>query len=206
MSVIWLHRFSVLSGDFLLEMRHRLTPHSDSFKYSTTLIRISRLAKPYTGNYEIVALGASWHGMTSGATSATFHSGRKGYGPMASPIPTHHPCTTNNPRYLAVLSSRGPNEYRSIFRHPDGTYDWETELNYGWSLIDTASNGSLVAVIIEPILSSGGMHVLPIGYLKALKAQCEKRGMLLIVDEAQRAIGRCGAMFAFERDGVVPDI
>jgi 2,2-dialkylglycine decarboxylase (pyruvate) len=47
---------------------------------------------------------------------------------------------------------------------------------------------------------------LPVGYLAALKARCEARGMLLIVDEAQTGLGRTGAMFAFERDGIVPDI
>jgi 4-aminobutyrate aminotransferase-like enzyme len=83
-----------------------------------------------------------------------------------------------------------PNAYRSIFRHKDGTYDWETELNYGWNLIDSASCGSLAAVIVECIQSSAGIHVLPPGYLKAMKAHCEKRGMLLIVDEAQTGIGR----------------
>jgi 4-aminobutyrate aminotransferase-like enzyme len=83
-----------------------------------------------------------------------------------------------------------PNAYRSIFRHKDGTYDWETELNYGWDLVDTASCGSLAAVIVECIQSSAGIHVLPPGYLKAMKAHCEKRGMLLIVDEAQTGIGR----------------
>jgi 4-aminobutyrate aminotransferase-like enzyme len=83
-----------------------------------------------------------------------------------------------------------PNAYRSIFRHADGSYDWETELNYGWNLIDSASCGSLAAVIVECIQSSAGIHVLPPGYLKAMKAHCEKRGMLLIVDEAQTGIGR----------------
>lgn len=57
-------------------------------------------------------------------------------------------------------------------------------------MADRASCGSLAAVILEPILSSGGMIVLPPGYLKALKAHCEARGMLLIVDEAQTVIGR----------------
>lgn len=99
-----------------------------------------------------------------------------------------------------------PNAYRSIFRHANGSYDWEAELNYGWNLIDTQSVGSLAAVIIEPILSSGGMHVLPEGYLKAMKAHCEKRGMLMIVDEAQTGVGRCGSMFAIEHEGVTPDI
>jgi len=101
-----------------------------------------------------------------------------------------------------------PNAYRSIFRHKDGSYDWETELDYGFSLIDRQSCGSLAAVIVEPILSSGGMHPLPPGYLKALKQRCESRGMLLIVDEAQTGVGRAGDMFAFQHDndGTVPDI
>ena len=101
---------------------------------------------------------------------------------------------------------RAPNAYRSIFRHPDGSYDWKTELDYGWDMIDRSSCGSLAAVILEPILSSGGMHPLPAGYLRAMKVHCEKRGMLLILDEAQTGIGRCGDMFAFEHEGVVPDI
>lgn len=54
------------------------------------------------------------------------------------------------------------------------------------------------------------MLELPPGNLKALKQHCEKRGMLLVVDEAQTALGRAGDMFAFthhpEDEGVVPDI
>ena len=46
---------------------------------------------------------------------------------------------------------------------------------------------------------------LPVGCLAALKLRCEARGMLLILDEAQTGLGT-GAMFAFERDGIVPDI
>jgi 2,2-dialkylglycine decarboxylase (pyruvate) len=47
---------------------------------------------------------------------------------------------------------------------------------------------------------------LPMGYLAALMDHCRARGMLLILDEAQTGVGRTGLMFAFERDGVVPDI
>jgi 4-aminobutyrate aminotransferase-like enzyme len=50
------------------------------------------------------------------------------------------------------------------------------------------------------------MHVLPSGYLAALKKHCEKRGMLLIVDEAQTGVGCCGDLMATIHDGVVPDI
>ncbi|KAK6495354.1 hypothetical protein TWF481_003378 [Arthrobotrys musiformis] len=153
-----------------------------------------RIAKFFTGKFEVVGLSASWHGVTGAAIGAQYHSGRVGYGPVM-------------PGNFALPA---PNAYRSIFRHPDGTYDWQTELSYGFSLIDRQSCGSLAAVILEPILSSGGMHPLPPGYLKSLKRHCESRGMLLIVDEAQTAIGRAGDMFAFqhyaEDEGVVPDI
>jgi len=102
-----------------------------------------------------------------------------------------------------------PDAYRSIFRHADGSHDWETELNYGWSMIDKASCGALAAVILEPVQSSGGMITLPSGYMRAMKRHCEQRGMLLIVDEAQTALARSGDIFAIshaDNGGVVPDI
>lgn len=99
-----------------------------------------------------------------------------------------------------------PDSYRSIFRNKDGSYDWKAEFNYGWSLIDKSSVGSLAAVIMEPILSSGGIIMLPKGYMAAMKEECQKRNMLLIVDEAQTALGRCGDLFAIDYEGVVPDI
>jgi 2,2-dialkylglycine decarboxylase (pyruvate) len=50
------------------------------------------------------------------------------------------------------------------------------------------------------------MLELPEGYLRALRDKCHERGMLLILDEAQTGIGRTGEMFAYQRDGVTPDI
>ncbi len=149
-----------------------------------------KLAKLYTGGYEVVSFDRSWHGMTSGASAATYSAGRRGYGP---PIPGN-----------LILPT--PNAYRSPFRASDGSYDWASELDYGFALIDQQSVGSLAACIVEPILSSGGIIDPPVGYLAALKAKCAERGMLLIVDEAQTGLGRTGAMYAFERDGVVPDL
>ena len=89
---------------------------------------------------------------------------------------------------------------------PDGGYDWRAELDYGFAMVDAQSVGSLAACIIEPILSSGGIIDLPLGYLAALRDKCMERGMLLILDEAQTGLGRTGTMYAFERDGVTPDI
>jgi 2,2-dialkylglycine decarboxylase (pyruvate) len=149
-----------------------------------------KMAKLYTGRYEIVSFDRSWHGMTSGAAAATFSAGRRGYGPT---LPGNFTLPT-------------PNAYRSPFRRPDGTYDWEAELEYGFALVDQQSTGALAACLVEPILSSGGVIELPPGYLARLKAMCEARGMLLVLDEAQTGLGRTGHMYAFERDGVVPDI
>ena len=56
------------------------------------------------------------------------------------------------------------------------------------------------------MLSTGGIIVPPDGYLARLQDHCARRGMLLVLDEAQTCLGRLGTMFAFERDGVVPDL
>jgi 2,2-dialkylglycine decarboxylase (pyruvate) len=149
-----------------------------------------KLAKLYAGRYEIVSFDRSWHGMTSGAAAATFSAGRRGYGPT---LPGNFTLPT-------------PNAYRSPFRRPDGSHDWEAELEYGFALVDQQSTGALAACLVEPILSSGGVIELPPGYLARLKEMCAERGMLLILDEAQTGLGRTGHMYAFERDGVVPDI
>jgi 2,2-dialkylglycine decarboxylase (pyruvate) len=148
-----------------------------------------KMAKLYTGGFEVVGFAQSWHGMTSGAASATYSHGRKGYGPA-------------QPGSLAIPA---PNPLRPRFG-PADSYDWNAELDYAFDLIDRQSTGNLAAFIAEPILSAGGLVVLPDGYLKALKDHCHRRGMLLILDEAQTGIGRTGLTFAFERDGIKPDI
>lgn len=157
---------------------------------SETIEAAIKMAKCYTGKFEIVAFSASYHGLTEGAGSATYTAGRKNGGPVMP----------------GQLVFPAPYAYRSPFRTPDGSYDWETEMDFAWSMIDRQSVGSLAAFILEPILSTGGILDLPKGYLQRLSAECKKRGMLLIVDEAQTGVGRTGKMFAFEHDGVVPNI
>ena len=148
-----------------------------------------KMAKLFTGKFEIVSFAQSWHGMTGGAASATYSAGRKGYGPAA----------------VGSFAIPAPYPYRPRFER-NGHFDWQAELDYAFDLIDRQSSGNLAAFIAEPILSSGGVIDLPLGYLAALKQKCSERGMLLILDEAQTGVGRTGLMFAFDRDGVVPDI
>lgn len=63
---------------------------------------------------------------------------------------------------------------------------------FGFELVDRQSVGSLAAFVAEPILSTGGILDLPLGYLKRLSEECKKRSMLLILDEAQTGVGRTG--------------
>ena len=147
-----------------------------------------RLAKLHTGGHEVLAFAGSWHGMTAGAASSTYSAGRRGYGPAL-------------PGTLALPM---PNPYRCPIAHCRDRCDL-TCLESGMALADAQSVGAPAAAIVEPILSAGGIVPLPDGYLARLKDMCEQRGMLLIVDEAQTALGRVGTMFAFEQHDVVPD-
>jgi acetylornithine/succinyldiaminopimelate/putrescine aminotransferase len=65
---------------------------------------------------------------------------------------------------------------------------------------------STAAVLLEPIQGEGGIIVAPDGYLAAVRAECDRVGALLILDEIQTGLGRTGKWWASEHYGVVPDI
>jgi putrescine aminotransferase len=62
------------------------------------------------------------------------------------------------------------------------------------------------AVVIEPVQAEGGVHPAPAGYLRAVRERCDATGTLLIVDEIQTGLGRCGALFVCADAGIVPDV
>jgi 4-aminobutyrate aminotransferase-like enzyme len=62
------------------------------------------------------------------------------------------------------------------------------------------------AIVLEPIQGRGGVIVPPAGFLRALRALCDERRLLLILDEIYTGFGRTGTMFACEHEGVVPDL
>jgi 2,2-dialkylglycine decarboxylase (pyruvate) len=68
------------------------------------------------------------------------------------------------------------------------------------------SSGRGAAIIVEPIISAGGVLVPPKSFMQALRKAADDRGMLLIFDEAQTAFGRIGTRTGSEFFGVVPDI
>ncbi len=192
-----LHLFSGMLSPPVVALSQRLAsllpPHLSRALFLSTGAESNeaalKMAKLHTGRFEVVGFTGSWHGMTSGAQSVNYVAGRQGYGPMM-------------PGSLALPA---PNAYHCPVRHCRKACDG-TCLDVGFDMIDAQSTGSLAAVIAEPVESSGGVIVPPDGYWQRVKAHCEKRGMLLIFDEAQTAFGRLGRDFAFQHFGVEPDI
>ena len=71
----------------------------------------------------------------------------------------------------------------------------------------TAQFGTrIAAVLLEPIQGESGVLVAPSGYLKALREHCTRHGWLMMLDEIQTGIGRTGTWFAFQHEGIVPDV
>jgi ornithine--oxo-acid transaminase len=72
--------------------------------------------------------------------------------------------------------------------------------------VEAAMSPNVAAVLVEPIQGEAGIVVPPAGYLKRLREITEKNNALLICDEIQSGLGRTGKMFAFEHEGIRPDI
>src|SRR5438270_3676313 len=117
-----------------------------------------KMAKLYSGGFEVVALGGSWHGVTGHAGSVSFASDRKGYGP-------------GMPGTFAIPE---PNAYRCPVKHCRDKCD-RTCMKVGFELYDMQSTGARAAVVAEPIISAGGVIVPPEGYFDALQQEARKR-------------------------------
>jgi predicted acetylornithine/succinylornithine family transaminase len=105
-------------------------------------------------------------------------------------------------RTLGALAVTANPAYREPFA-PLAPADF---LPFGDADALSALSDDVAAVIIEPVQGEGGLSSCPPGYLERLREICDRTGALLILDEIQTGIGRTGAMFGYQHDGITPDI
>ncbi|MGE0744885.1 MAG: aspartate aminotransferase family protein [Rhodospirillales bacterium] len=72
--------------------------------------------------------------------------------------------------------------------------------------VRAAITGRTAAILAEPVQGEGGIRPAPRGFLKALREACDEHGILLFLDEVQTGMGRTGKLFAYEWEGIEPDV
>jgi predicted acetylornithine/succinylornithine family transaminase len=106
-------------------------------------------------------------------------------------------------RTLGALSVTGQEKYRVGF---EPLLPGVKLVPYGdLAALEQAMTERTAAVLLEPIQGEGGMRVPPAGFLKAVRELTTRHGCLMLLDEVQSGVGRCGTMWAYEQEGVVPD-
>jgi putrescine aminotransferase len=104
---------------------------------------------------------------------------------------------------LGALSVSG----RDAYKTPFGPLIADVvHVPYGDSTALADVLAEAAAFVVEPVQGEGGIIVPPLGYLRAARAACDASGALLIADEVQTGLGRCGMLFGCDRDGIVPDV
>lgn len=150
-----------------------------------------KLARYVTGRSRFIGFLGGFHGRTMGSLSFTSskYSQQKGFFP-SMPGVTHVPY---------------PNNYRPQLH---GEEQGAAVLNYIENVLfqSNVPASEVAAIVLEPMQGEGGYLVPPDGFLKGLRALCDRHGILLIFDEVQSGVGRTGKMFACQHWGVAPDI
>ncbi len=145
-------------------------------------IKIARCA---TRRAAVIAFGGGYHGRTlmTMALTGKVAPYKTGFGPF--PAEVFHAKFPNALQGVSVADALASIE--AIFK-----YDVEAE--------------RVAAIIVEPVQGEGGFHVCPPEFAQALRALCDKHGILLIADEVQTGAGRTGTWLASEQWGVAADI
>jgi len=149
-----------------------------------------RMARRYTGKFEILSFWGGFHGRSFGPMSLTgLAKIKKDFGPL---LP-------------GTILAPYPYCYRCPFKKtfPDCDYFC---LEFTEKVVETESTGNLGALMVEPYQGTSGFVFPPPGYLKRLEAWARKRNILFILDEVQSSFGRTGKMFALEWEKLEPDI
>ncbi|TMQ32260.1 MAG: acetyl ornithine aminotransferase family protein, partial [Planctomycetota bacterium] len=158
--------------------------------FYTTLEAALKLARWHTGRSRAIAFLGAFHGRTYGAMSLSGSKlvHRRGFSPLVPDI--HHVPYPRGPEARTT-----PNYGKLCVKHIEDTL-----------LKRVVPPEEVAAVFVEPIQGEGGYHVPPPDFLAALRAMCDRYGMLLVADEVQTGMGRTGKLFAVEHWGIEPDI
>ncbi len=144
------------------------------------------MARSHTGHHDMLALRSSYHGATLGAQSLTGIAGFR-----------HDVALPGGVSFVPE-----PNQYRGVFGEGVSAYLEEID-----RIVHASTSGRLAGMIIEPVQGYGGIVPMPTGYLAGAFERVRAAGGLGIVDEVQSGFARTGDHYwAFEADGVVPDI
>jgi acetylornithine/N-succinyldiaminopimelate aminotransferase len=107
-------------------------------------------------------------------------------------------------RTLATLAATGqPTKHEPFAPMPEGFK------HVAWGDLDAlraSVDGTVAAVLIEPLQGEGGVNPAPPGYLAGIRQICDEVGALMMIDEIQTGFGRTGSWFVFEHHDVVPDV
>jgi len=152
-----------------------------------------KLARHSTGRTAFVAFTGAFHGRTYGGLSLTASKAvqRAGFAPFVPEV-YHVPYAY---RYRCELC-RGEEacSKRCVSTIEDELFARRLDPR------------TVAALFVEPIQGEGGYIVPPAGFLPALRALCDRHGILLVCDEVQSGVGRTGTMFACEQEGIEPDV
>ena len=152
-----------------------------------------KLARTVTRRQNVIGFYSAFHGRSYGSLSLTASKPyqRQGLFPM---LP-------------GVFHAFYPNEYRNPFNlQGQALVDACISFIEDTLFTTTTPPSDVAAILIEPIQGEGGYIVPPSGTLRRLRELCDRHGILLICDEVQSGVGRTGKMWAFEHEGIVPDI
>jgi len=140
------------------------------------------------------------------ATEAAIKSARRYFFSIGKPKKNRIICIKNSfhGRTLAAIYASGSKKMTEGFGPKVGGFDHFVFGNHK-SLKKKISKNT-AAIMVETIMGEGGIKVIPDWFLKELRQICNKKNILLILDEVQCGIGRSGDFFAFEKSKVKPDI
>lgn len=107
-------------------------------------------------------------------------------------------------RTLATTAATGQKKYQAGYEPLPAGF---THVPFGdLAAVEKAIGPHTAAIWAEPIQGEGGVKVAPKGFLKGLRELCDKHGLLLLLDEVQTGMGRTGKWFAFQHEGIKPDV